>query len=292
MAFKSHNAMSGESAPSEKDVSTSTAQEAKSGTESMKNTLEVFGKIVIGLVGLCYVLGLIVVTLHLRRYGLNSLDLPQLHYVMAGVWAMLPILLTVLLVVLAIYFFQVDIETTPGATRWKRIWSVLSAVLSVLFIFYMLLGYFGSSLGLTFGWKSWVWIPLLGTLAVFVLAAPVFMFTRSETYSSVGSISLNLGVMVIGILLGLAYLVAFANKTYQSIPWSTGGGRPSRVQLIVDSEAQAYVEAGGIKFSSTANKTDSISLLLTTEKEYVVVNPEGTAVSIPADLIKAVIYEK
>ena len=137
-----------------------------------------------------------------------------------------------------------------------------------------------------------MFIPALGTLAVFVLAAPAFMFTRSETYSSLGSIFINVGVMVVGILLGLWYLVVFASNTYQSIPWSTGGGRPSQVQLMIDSQAQAYVEGVGIRFSTTANKTNSISLLLTTEKEYVVLNPYGAAVSIPADSVKSVLYEK
>lgn len=270
----------------------STGAPSDSRSYTAKDSLELVGKVSIGLVGFCYVLGLIVVTVHLRAYGLNSLDLPQLHYVMAGVWAMLPILLTLLLIVLGIYFFQVQILTEGGATRWEIARNVLATVFVLLFLFYAVLGFFGGQLGLSFGWRSWVLSPLLGTLAAFVIGGPVLLFTRPGKFPDWGSVFIPLGVMAVGILLGVGYLVYFAGTTYQSIPWSTGGGRPSRVQLMIDPLEKEYLEAVGLKVSAPGNKTDPISLLMITEKEYVVLSPTGNAVSIPADTVKSVLYEK
>lgn len=259
---------------------------------SAKETLEVFGKIVIGLAGLCYVLGLIVVTIHLRGYGLNSLDLPQLHYVMAGVWAMLPILLTVLMIMFANYMYQIQIIDKPAETGWKRAGEFFYSAIVLLIVFYFLLQFLGSRLGLDFGWKSWVFIPILGTLAASAIAAGVFLFTRADFSSSFVMVSLNLGVIVFGLCLGLLYLATFANNTYQKIPWSTGGGRPSQVQIMIDPLSKPYLEGVGLRMAYTSNKTESIRLLMTTEKEYVLINTNGNAVSIPVDTVKSVIYEK
>jgi hypothetical protein len=164
------------------------------------------------------------------------------------------------------------------------------AAFSVLF--YAVFGFFGSRFGLNFTWNSWVFIPLLGTGAAFLIVSPIFLFTRSPEYSQGRSVFLILGAMAVGIVLGLLYLMVFASNTYQTIPWSTGGGRPSRVQLVINSAEQPYAAAAGINFSSVANRTESLSLLLTTEREYVVINLYGTAVSIPSDSVKGVIYEK
>ncbi|HKO99695.1 MAG TPA: hypothetical protein VJU86_22140 [Pyrinomonadaceae bacterium] len=259
---------------------------------SSKETLEVFGKIAIGLVGLCYVLGLIVVTIHLRKYGLNSLDLPQLHYVMAGVWAILPILLTVLMIIFGAYMYQVQVIDEPASTGWKRLRKIFEVVLVLLVAFYFVLKFLGGNLGLDFGWKSWVFIPLIGAFAAVSISAGVFLLTRPDGYSSIGMLSINLGAIVFGLCLGLLYLVTFSNNTYQKIPWSTGGGRPSQVQLMIDPQSKPYLEGVGLRLTNAANMTEPTRLLMTTEKEVVLINANGDAVSIPVGTVKSIVYEK
>ncbi len=257
-----------------------------------KETLEVVGKIVIGLAGLCYVLGLIVVTIHLRKFGLNSLDLSQLHYVMAGVWAMLPILVILLMVIFGFYMYQIEVLDGPVNTRWKRVKQVLPVLFVLLVSFYFFLGSLGGNLGLEFGWQSWVLAPLLGMLAAVCICAGVFLLTRSEGYGSRVMVSLSLGSIVFGVGIGFLYLAMFSNHTYQKIPWSTGGGRPSKVQLMIDPLSKPYLEGVGLRVTSAANKTESIRLLMTTEKELVLINDNGDAVSIPVGTVKSIVYEK
>lgn len=257
-----------------------------------KETLEVFGKIVIGLVGLCYVLGLIVVTIHLRKYGLNSLALSQLHYVMAGVWAMLPILVILLMVIFGVYMYQIEVLDAPANTGWQRIQKVLMVFFVLLVSFYFILGSLGGNLGLEFGWRSWVFVPLLGMLAAVCIGTGVFLLTRPEGYGSVLMVSLSLGSIVFGLGMGFLYLAMFSNHTYQKIPWSTGGGRPSKVQLMIDPLSRPYLEGVGLRVTNSANKTEPTRLLMTTEKELVLINDNGDAVSIPVGTVKSIVYEK
>jgi len=259
---------------------------------STKETLEVFGKVVIGIVGLCYVLGLIVVTIHLRKFGLNSLDLPQLHYVMAGVWAMLPILLPILMSVFGIYMYQVQDRSKPAKTMTQRLINFFFVVIALLIVFYLVLKFVGSSLGMDFGWSSWVFIPILGTFAAASITAGLFLLSLPESRADFGTLSIYLGVIVFGLCLGLVYLVAFSNNTYQKIPWSTGGGRPSEVRLMIDAASKPYLEGVGIKMSDIPGQTESTRLLMTTEKELVLINPSGNAVSIPVATVKSIVYAK
>jgi hypothetical protein len=48
----------------------------------------------------------------------------------------------------------------------------------------------------------------------------------------------------------------------------------------------------GIKFSAGQNRTDSLGLLLATEKQFILTNSEGQAIGVPADSVKSVLYEK
>jgi hypothetical protein len=265
-----------------------------------KDVFEIGGKIVIGLAGLCYVLGLVVVTIHLREYGLNSLSLSQLHYVTAGVWAVLPILMTLLLIAYALYAFSMERERIAEEKVVGRIIGIFSLMATSVVIFYWLIHLVGSRLGINFGWESWVLAPLLGTLAVVLVACAVFVFTQRESYSNIKSLLAPLGLLVVGIMLSVWYLAYFTSHTYKEIPWSTGGGRPSQVQLMIVSEAKPYAEGAGIKFAeqntqntqSTQNKTETLKLLLVTEKDLIVINTNGQAISLPFDIVKSVVYEK
>ena len=137
---------------------------------------------------------------------------------------------------------------------------------------------------------NWLLIPALGTLAVgCVVVASIGIVMNANTPQMLYA---GVGIAVLGVVLFLVYLVLFAGRTYQEIPWATGGGRPSQVELVVSSEAKPYLESVGVKFSAGQNRSDSLKLLLATEKEYVILDAAGRAISIPADSVKSLLYEK
>ena len=269
--------------------------------QPFKEVLETIGKLLLGAAGLCYVTGLIVVSLHLGRYGLNSLVLSQLHYVMAGIWALLPIVLALFLAAAVLTSAIDEIERTKLASnsnrgRLARVFSkrnrkVTSAVFGALsgfsFLLWFLLGYAGIKVG-----ASDPLILLAGAVVAFAALGTGYGLSQPGSFRDWRSLALTITGTSVSILLFLGYLILFAKFSYQHVPWSTGGGGSSQVQIVVSADAKPFLESVGVKFPVGQNRTDSLRLLLVTDKEYVIINPDGTAISVPADSVRSVLYEK
>jgi hypothetical protein len=260
--------------------------------QKIKDILEIGGKALIGVAGLCYVLGLIVVTIHLRRYGLNSLSLSQLHYVTAGVWVLLPIFALVLFITLAFYVGYSSWEDWRAKSRLRQLANIVWFLASLFILYYVIASYFAGYLGILLGWTNWLFIPLLGVLASFCLAATVVMLINDAAQPQERSIMITMASGVSTIFLVCCYVVLFAANTYRDVPWATGGGMPSTVHLTVESDTKPYLENVGISFPQGSNTTSSIQLLLITETDYIVINANGVAISLPSGLVKTVWYEK
>ena len=332
--------MNNEQSPAESGVKDANSDSSEGRT--LKTSLEVTGKMLAGFAGLCYVTGLLVVTVHLSELGLNSLVLSQLHYVMAGVWALLPIILGMFLTIVATYYAAEEIQKTrpdqeqeapqsdsvleggpsPAPKRPK-----ISAWVSIKTMTHLLskrnrqiaATVFGSVFGIGFllwllsRWvgiqpRAW-WILALpiGALVGWLSLAEVYSLTRitgSTPIMKVGEIMITAFVCL---LLFFGYVVLFARKCYTDIPWSTGGGKPSQVRLVIEPEFGSYLASVGIpvskgesragESSGTLNKAEFVStnpttLLLTTDKQLVVLNNVGKPVSLSADVVKVVLYDK
>ena len=102
----------------------------------------------------------------------------------------------------------------------------------------------------------------------------------------------GVGIAALGVVLFLVYLVLFAGRNESGNSLGDWWRRPSQVELVVSSEAKPYLESVGVKFSAGQNRSDSLKLLLATEKEYVILDAAGRAISIPADSVKSLLYEK
>ena len=280
------------SLPSEPPSAQNPPAEKKPGewTSRSKEVLEVSGKMIIGAAGLCYVLGLLVVTMHLRQFGLNSLDLPQLHYVTAGVWTLLPIVIVVLLLVFGFYMLAGQKDEIKSKRGIDKVMSVFGAIAGIMIVSFLVLKFLGAKAGLEFGWVSWVLIPILGLVTLLCMALPAVVLAADLKLGN--RLVLSAGLLVIGLASSGFYITLFADHTYETIPWSTGGGRPSQVRLVVAPESRPYLESVGVGFSASQTQTDSLKLLLTTEKELVIVNSRGQAVGVPSETVKLVVYEK
>src|SRR5207253_3041233 len=110
---------------------------------SLKDILELASKAVVGFAGLCYILGLIVVTIHLRRYGLNSLTLSQLHYVTAGVWVLLPIVASALFVIFGMFVIKSQEERWAGKSKSQKAPDIIGGGVGVIIVSYVLLKFLG-----------------------------------------------------------------------------------------------------------------------------------------------------
>jgi hypothetical protein len=271
---------------------------------SFKETLELFGKIILGLAGFCYVIGVLVVSVHLRQYGVNSLALSQLSYVMAGMWAFIPIVLWLAMLALVNYGIAIDSLTKNEKPRASKTFlggasnifgsktvNVLASIAVALIMMGLAAEYLSKYLGLHLGLINWILIPWLGIVAAFTTSTALFNLAQRDTYKTFGDLTIGLGLAIFALLLSMWYVMAFANRTYNDIPMAIGGGGPTRVEMIVTPEGKAYLENIGIVFASQ-NRTASLQLLLAAEKQYVIIGADGQAVSVPADAVKLMIYEK
>lgn len=67
-----------------------------------RETIEMVGKMTLAGAALCYAFGLVVVNVYLSKFGVYSVDLFRLHYVTAGIWALLDLTLPALLILIFI----------------------------------------------------------------------------------------------------------------------------------------------------------------------------------------------
>jgi hypothetical protein len=338
--------MAKSSAPSTQESLLSVPFPAKlSATEnkpSLKETLEIASKSLIGLAGLCYVLGLIVVAMHLRRYGLNSLSLSQLHYITAGVWVILPVLLGLCYCVIVKVFYDgvlegilteiakaekaKDAEITSAPTHAKEpdsakptvdeagavppgrvkklfrgaksisnrpeVRSILMAMLMSTVLFVIGVKAIIDKLELQLSWRSWLWIPLLGTTTFTLTAVIIFKVATGRIKQAKGFLALPFFAVIIGMFGCVWYVSVFSAYTYEEIPWSTGGGRASLVRLVIANEEKEPLKDSGIHFEQLSNQTIPLKLLLATENEYLIITEGGQTMSVPTKSVKSVIYEK
>jgi hypothetical protein len=260
--------------------------------ERIREILEMGGKALILIAGSCYVIGLIVVNIHLSQYGFYSLSLLQLNYITAGIWALLPILLVVFIIVYIVDTFFTEWEREqPSTLKWKTVVVGIGIIFAGTGVF-GLLSMLARALGLTFGW-NWVLVSGAGAGAAFFLMITVFTIASPKSFSTVKATFNTLQIIFLTAVIFIAYVAYFARALYKELPGALGGGRPHLIRLVVEPEAKPFLENAGLQFPNEPNKTEPLELIVSTDKEYVLLsNPSKNAVSVPNGLVKAVIFEK
>jgi len=263
--------------------------------EKAKEAIELIGKGLVFLVGVCYIVGLVIVNLHLNKYGFYSFSLLQINYILAGIWALVPVVAALLI---GSAVFDKIAETSESTKQLPKKYRILNWLLLVLSPLYMLIGtiplYLG---GGQFEW-AWIYVPTLGGLITFYLVAKIYSMVIVRRYDKeLGTRRSNrytfgeVRTIFITLIFFIAYMFVFARTLYREIPSSLGGGRPNLIQVTVKPEDKAYIESIGVGFSDIPYKTNPIELLLSTDRDYILLpDPKGNAVSVPHDLIKSVIY--
>lgn len=254
-------------------------------------SIEQIFKIATALVALTYVFGVVVLNIHLGRYGYHSLGLLQLDYVAAGFWSLAPITMAGLLVFIVFYVFAESYlfmeKDNSKHTDWSdKIKNILVALILwglIVFLIFWLLG-----VNLT-----WHWL-VAGIIGFFVGAGLVFLpiMIAEDTEEKHRILA---GVMLIWCIVVLPfYLIHFGRFVYQTIPDVWGGGRGTEVVLIAkDDGSRVLIESVGVQFVD-ARKSVPVRLIWATEKEIVIVPAQQQLGGVKLDnsLVIAVVYSK
>lgn len=264
-----------------------------------KDVLELTSKMVLGLVGISYALGLLIMNLYLYQYGVYSLNLLRLNYVIAGFWALVPVIfwsfITFNVTWLLLYYSKKfcafyrfppppDGPLTPDDKKFIRIQVIYVSIpiIATIVILQLTVGFRLSwlqPLALA-GLLSWSLVNL--SLASII----VHRATLPRVYMRIFSISFLL-------LATGAYVLAFAINIYGSIHSSFGGGAPKEVIIVFteDAETKKLLDIAGFSFFPDSKQMAAARVLFATEEEYILLPTDrNISLSVPRNSVKAVFY--
>ena len=250
---------------------------------SPKDFLEIVWKGAAGLSAACYLIGFIVANIHLSRFGYYSVSLVSAQYLTAGVWAFIPVALGwyFVLHVLRDEVAQDSFITKPAVLLFLTIGTGVS---------FLLLALFSEWIGRLALLPRWTVVIVTGffasmpTVVLFRWLTPLRSLTKEWMLTVVSA--------AFALLFAMVYLNAFSRNLYGDIPGTAGGGKPRLVRLVVKSEAKEDLAAAGISLIPGLRTSESLNLLVATEKEYILQTGKGDlSVSIRSDVVQAVLYE-
>ncbi|MEK6301396.1 MAG: hypothetical protein AABO41_11790 [Acidobacteriota bacterium] len=279
----------------------------------MKDIVDLGGKVIIGVIALCYVLGLLVVNLHLSRYGIYSLSLFRINYVIAGVWVLMPIMVVLLLggstylliktvphvkdSAPKVWEFGPRNQGPKGKASSRRFMTIYTLILVGLLFLISVMGVVTMirTLIKDFGQLSKI-LPLIGLISSSIL---VFFILATKASASGRPVIVSFGFFVVSILL-LMHAMVFSRTFFPNIPSYLGGGSTKTVQILLKLEEKdrQFFQSSGLEFGDNSNETKDLQLLFANDNEYIfLVNSsrfpeaEGSTLSIHKDLIQGILYE-
>ena len=302
------------SSPSGNQNSTSfSSNQLFSNMEKLKDLIEIFSKLSIGIIAAFYATGILVVSIHLNKYGAYSLNFFRVNYISAGLWTLIPILLPLLIGILFILFIR-EFRKRMRKESYLSPWTVsLPFILTLSAI-----GYFiykaTRSMEIDLLQREWMNTLIMGIMiSVYLFALLlVFVLRYGQKYPELS----RLGALVLlTVCLFILHASIFAYNVFDKIPSFLGGGKLQSVELIVGAEDEIIelLNDSGISFhdnsvqanvsreasqeiqpsqadKKTNKRTKNVALISVTEEEYILKGTKG-AVVIPRDLVKAVLYQ-
>src|SRR5262245_19421336 len=241
--------------------------------------VETLGKAGVAVLGVVYALGLAVVTLHVASYGASGLGLLHEQYVLAGVWALLPLGATgfafAVIAAAALMEFG-EMKADAASTLWQR-WRLIgrktweAALASAAW--FIIAGFFlrfltpqiysagGASVGLWTVAKIGAHVVgFAAALTVFAIGGLATFVTTEKRLQAAGSVLLGAALFVL-----VGYLGYFTASVYPLIPAAVGGGEPRRIHIVLKSDTNATSAAALLDGSAAAPLAEH-RLLFATDK--------------------------
>jgi len=266
-----------------------------------KEVIEIGGKVAIAGLGWCYATGLLVVNVYYNRFGVYSLGLVRLNYILSGLWVFVPIAIVsatiAALVVLFSYLrelfssFRESSQSSSDPFKKFRRMLVAMAFLAVV-IDSAIIPILELRIDVPTGY--WVRLIVTSTMVATVMGAILYQIYRDSFTQRPLTV---LGLIVVLFLFYIVHTIVFA-RVYGAIPAHVGGGGTKDVQLLLgaDESDRKFFELSGLRFYENSNWTKTARLLFATDEEYVfLVQPyewnEASTLSIKKELIKSVLYQ-
>jgi len=226
---------------------------------------------------LLYLCGFAIVTGHLARYGVSGFSVIQLQYLIAGSWALLPLVAGILVQEARVKF---DNRTSPeviGKFNWRRFW--ISTVLSGLPFTWLTVLLVLSGVPSQMNWWSGIkYFLFYWTLHFLTWVSWNSWKTPEQNDKKNAFFHRDTSSFYLSLLLIVVcwFTVWFSKNIYPLIPYSWGGGKPLTVVFVPGEKKLPDM----LKLDPSSKRTVPYKLLTTTDKYYVVLSLEPDQLSI------------
>jgi hypothetical protein len=247
---------------------------------SWKDTIEVTSKIGLTLVGICYVVGLLILNIHLRQYGVFQLNFLQVDYVMVGaLWMFL---------CGSMYFcsFQllelnkaVHKKWTTSKHRFLRVFYILGGVLIALFASSYVVTMVGNN---TFNILSWRAYLIVGVVAFNVGAlskvAEETRLVTKEWLSDSTDKNVKRARTYAIFSESVVFLIAlslYAVLAYPYLSPAYGGGLKQQAEFIIKKDQYESVKNLGISLEDENGRTSPLQIIYEAPDFFIISPPAG-----------------
>jgi hypothetical protein len=245
--------------------------------------------------GIVYSIGLMIVTIHLNRYGITSVNLVQARYLVVGIVYLIHVLglaiFSAPFALLIMYFMSIEnsayILTPLGILGLV---SILLASYTPITFENKMRKQFKSSLNQKLFWRYWHVTMFLSMLILWHTLA------RSAISGDIPSkfvfTSLSIAVLFTGVVYYTIFLYHSPLSVGNPILELIGAGRPMQIRLTVDKDKASGLQDYGL-FPSQDKLSNPLLLLDETNEEFIVlINFKGKhrAVKINKSVVNSIIY--
>jgi hypothetical protein len=244
--------------------------------EGLSRWFEFGAKVVSLSIGFTYFIGFLVVAWYLSRYGVSSLSLLHLQYLVAGLWVVLPpSFVALLMLTKELPTIHLD-RRVPKIPLLGRFAVNLFTTLPAGIVFTLFVGFLIVHL------TTFKALVVLFLLVVIGLSISLFISSVRLPPGTTGRlISRNLSPFYGGIAATAVgfYVWLFAANIYPAIPYEWGGGKPLNVIFLEGDKPLP----DGIVNDGNARHSIAYQLLVVTEKSYVVLPQAANQKSLQFD---------
>lgn len=239
--------------------------------------------------GALYLVGFLVVAVHLSNYGISSFSMLQLQYLAGGVWVLGPPVAHAAIVHTARRFDERVAPEVVGRFNWQRfaISTTLTGITPLLFVGLLrLIPNVWEEMSLQTGIKL-VLFYLTGWIVAQMCLSSLQVAAGKETPWRNRSQAAPFYATSL-VLLVIAYGLWFAVHIYPTIPFSLGGGKPLTVAFF---EGEKRMPDEIKRADEFPKRSVPYKLLMATDKCYIVVSlsPNEQSIEINRDSVAGMV---
>jgi hypothetical protein len=269
--------------------------------------IETASKVAVGMIALAYVVGLLILNQHVRKYGIYYLGFLQIEYVMVGMlWAFLVGLMCCLLIVIFDRARQI-FEARKAANKHKAIVKAAGYFLMACFIGYTALGFVLSVLTEDNPVRytgHWTIISALvfGALSIFNIRTKVSELgthlLSEHAQSNKNSKFYRIFDLFYFTVIFVSVLSIYANNAFPKISPTYGGGKPQQANFLIKNDQVETVKAMGLQLPQDNRTVGPLEVVFEASDFFLIIPPQGftnakiKAIRLNKDLIDAAFYLK